>query len=279
MSDTQAQRAIASGNVGVITGGASGIGLAVAEALIAEGMKVVLADIDAPKLRDVEARLTENGASVATMICNTTAEPEVNALAEYALEQFGAIHVMFNNAGIGGVGDAWADPMELWHRVVDVNLFGVVHGIRAVLPIMHEQGVGHIVNTASMAGLGAAPGVAPYFATKHAVVGLSESLFLELQALGSPIGASVLCPGFVKTDLMDKEPDTIDSPIGQLINQFLRTGVETGIPAGDVADQVVSAIKAGQFWILTHPDMRQGPVERMQRAAAGINPTLNLGQD
>ena len=269
--------AVAPGNVAVITGGASGIGLAVAEAFIARGMKVLLADIDAPKLRDVEARLTESGAEVATMVCNTTAEPEVNALAEYALDQFGAVHVIFNNAGIGGVGDAWNDPMDLWHRVVDVNLFGVVHGIRAFLPIMQQQGVGHIVNTASMAGLGAAPGIAPYFATKHAVVGLSESLFLELEALGSPVGASVLCPGFVKTDLMDKEPATIDSPIGQLINQFLRTGVETGIPASDVADHVVAAIDAGQFWILTHPDMRQGPVERMQRAADGVNPTLNLG--
>jgi NAD(P)-dependent dehydrogenase (short-subunit alcohol dehydrogenase family) len=268
--------AVAPGNVAVITGGASGIGLAVAEALIAEGMSVVLADIDAPKLRDVEARLTEDGANVATMICNTTAEPEVNALVEYALEQFGGIHVMFNNAGIGGVGDAWGDSMELWRRVVDVNLFGVVHGIRAVLPIMQQQGVGHIVNTASMAGLGVAPGIAPYFATKHAVVGLSESLFLELLALGSPVSTSVLCPGFVKTDLMDKEPDTVDSPMAQLVNQFLRTGVETGIPATDVADQVVAAVKANRFWILTHPDMRQGPVERMQRAAAGVNPDLNL---
>ena len=173
---------------------------------------MLLADIDAPKLRDVEARLTETGAEVATMICNTTAEPEVNALAEYALEQFGAVHVMFNNAGIGGFGDPWTDPIELWHRVVDVNLFGVVHGIRAFLPIMQQQGVGHIVNTASMAGLDAAPGLAPYFATKHAVVGLTESLFLELETLGSPVGASVLCPGFVKTDLMDKEPASIDSP-------------------------------------------------------------------
>ncbi|HSL73390.1 MAG TPA: SDR family NAD(P)-dependent oxidoreductase [Ilumatobacteraceae bacterium] len=281
MSDSQTDStrpaAIAPGHVAVITGGASGIGLAVAEAMIAEGMSVVLADIDAPKLRDVEARLSEDGASVATMICNTTAEPEVNALVEYALEQFGGIHVMFNNAGIGGVGDAWGDSMELWRRVVDVNLFGVVHGIRAVLPIMQQQGVGHIVNTASMAGLGVAPGIAPYFATKHAVVGLSESLFLELLALGSPVSASVLCPGFVKTDLMDKEPDTVDAPMAQLINQFLRTGVETGIPATDVAEQVVAAVKANQFWILTHPDMRQGPVERMQRAATGVNPDLNLG--
>ena len=281
MSDPQPELtrppAIAPGNVAVITGGASGIGLAVAEALIAEGMSVVLADIDAPKLRDVEARLTEDGASVATMICNTTAEPEVNALAEYALEQFGAIHVAFNNAGIGGFGDPWTDPIELWHRVVDVNLFGVVHGIRAFLPIMQQQGIGHIVNTASMAGLGVAPGFALYFVMKHAVIGLTESLFLELEALGSPVGASVLCPGFVKTDLINKEPASIDSPLGPIIAEFFRTGVETGIPASEVADQVVAAIKADQFWILTHEDMRQGPVERMQRAAAGINPTLNIG--
>jgi NAD(P)-dependent dehydrogenase (short-subunit alcohol dehydrogenase family) len=279
MSDSQELQAIAPGNVAVITGGASGIGLAVAEALIAEGMSVVLADIDAPKLRDVEARLSENGASVATMICNTTAEPEVNALIEYALEQFGGVHVMFNNAGIGGVGDAWADPIDLWRRVVDVNLFGVVYGIRAVLPIMAQQGVGHIVNTASMAGLSAAPGIAPYFATKHAVVGLSECLFLELELTGSPVGASVLCPGFVKTDLMNKEPETVDSPLGQMINQLFRTAVDDGIPASDVADQVVAAIKSRQFWILTHEDMRHMPVERMERAAAGVNPTLNLGQD
>ena len=225
MSDSQSSPArppaIAPGNVAVITGGASGIGLAVAEALIAEGMSVVLADIDAPKLRDVEARLTEDGASVATMICNTTAEPEVNALAEYALEQFGADSRGVQQRGIGGFGDAWTDPIELWHRVVDVNLFGVVHGIRAFLPIMQQQGVGHIVNTASMAGLGAAPGLAPYFATKHAVVGLTESLFLELEALGSPVGASVLCPGFVKTDLMNKEPASIDSPLGPIIAELL----------------------------------------------------------
>jgi NAD(P)-dependent dehydrogenase (short-subunit alcohol dehydrogenase family) len=279
MSDSQPVEAarpaaIAAGHVGVITGGASGIGLAVAEALVARGMSVVLADIDAPKLRDVEARLTEDGASVATMVCNTTSEPEVNALVEYALDRFGGVHVMFNNAGIGGMGDAWSDPMALWHRVVDVNLFGVIHGIRAALPVMQQQGVGHIVNTASMAGLGAAPGAAPYFATKHAVVGLSECLFLELDLTGSPVGASVLCPGFVNTPLMEKEPDVVDSPVAQVINVALRSGVESGIPASDVADQVVDAIDERRFWILTHDDMRHLPIERMQRAAAGTNPSL-----
>ena len=266
--------AIAPGNVAVITGGASGIGLAVAEALIAEGMQVVLADVDAPKLRDVEARLTESGAAVATMICNTAAEPEINALAEFALEQFGGTHVLFNNAGIGGIGDAWSDPMDLWHRVVDVNLFGVVHGIRAFLPIMRQQGVGHIVNTASMAGLGPVPGAAPYAATKHAVVGLSESLYLELVAMQEPVGLSVLCPGFVKTDLMNKEPEEVDSPVGQLINQLLRAGVDGGIPATDVADAVVAAIKARQFWILTHEEMLDGAAARIQRAVTQTNPPM-----
>ncbi len=270
--------AIAPGNVAVITGGASGIGLAVAEAMIDEGMKVVLADIDAPKLRDVEARLSESGATVATVVCNTTVEADVNRLIEFALEQFGAVHVMFNNAGIAGVGDAWTDPIDLWKRVLDVNVLGVVHGIRAALPVMQAQGVGHIVSTASHAGLNGAPGIAPYVASKHAVVGLSESLFLELELLGSPVGASVLCPEFVKTDLMGKEPDAVESPMAQLISQALSAGVDGGIPASDVAADVVAAIKAGRFWILTHDSTREASVARIQRAADGVNPPISFGE-
>jgi NAD(P)-dependent dehydrogenase (short-subunit alcohol dehydrogenase family) len=278
-SDTVASSrppAIAPGQVAVITGGASGIGLAVAEAMIAEGMSVVLADIDAPKLRDVEARLSEDGASAATMVCNTTVEAEVNELVEFALERFGGVHVMFNNAGIAGVGDAWTDPIGLWQRVLDVNVLGVVHGIRAALPVMQQQGVGHIVSTASHAGLNGAPGIAPYVASKHAVVGLSESLFLELELMASPVGASVLCPEFVKTDLMGKEPTTVESPMAQLINMALNAGVDGGIPAGQVAADVVAGIKAGRFWILTHDSTREASVARVQRAADGINPPIAL---
>ena len=200
----------------------------------------------------------------------------MTALAEATLERFGGAHLLFNNAGIAGVGDAWGGPIDLWDRVIDINLYGVVHGIRAFLPIMTEQGSGHIVNTASMAGLIALPGAAPYNATKHAVVAISEGLFLELGATGSPVGVSVLCPGFVKTDLMAKEPDpsTIDTPIGELMGAMLTSGVEDGIPAADVAEQFVAAVDAGQFWILTHEDMRQMPVERMQRAASQTNPPM-----
>jgi NAD(P)-dependent dehydrogenase (short-subunit alcohol dehydrogenase family) len=268
---------IARGNVAVITGGASGIGLAMAERFIAEGMSVLLADIDEPKLRNVEARLTEAGADVATRICNTASENEVAELAELALERFGAVHILCNNAGIAGMGDAWTDSMELWDRVIGVNLYGVIHGVRSFLPIMQQQGVGHIVNTASMAGLVGMPGAAPYNVTKHGVVALSEGLFIELQLTGSPVGVSVLCPGFVKTDLMNNEPDRVESPIGKLMIEMLRTEVETGVPASGIADQVADAISAGRFWILTHPDLRQRPVERMQRAAEQSNPTLPAG--
>jgi NAD(P)-dependent dehydrogenase (short-subunit alcohol dehydrogenase family) len=268
---------IARGNVAVITGGASGIGLAMAERFITEGMSVLLADIDEPKLRNVEACLTEAGADVATRICNTASENEVAELAEFALERFGAVHILCNNAGIAGMGDAWTDSMELWDRVIGVNLYGVIHGVRSFLPIMQQQGVGHIVNTASMAGLVAMPGAAPYNVTKHGVVALSEGFFIELQLTGSPVGVSVLCPGFVKTDLMNNEPDRVESPIGKLMIEMLRTEVETGVPASGIADQVADAISAGRFWILTHPDLRQRPVERMQRAAEQSNPTLPTG--
>jgi NAD(P)-dependent dehydrogenase (short-subunit alcohol dehydrogenase family) len=268
---------IARGNVAVITGGASGIGLAMAERFIAEGMSVLLADIDEPKLRNVEARLTEAGADVATRICNTASENEVAELAELALERFGAVHILCNNAGIAGMGDAWTESMELWDRVIGVNLYGVIHGVRSFLPIMQQQGVGHIVNTASMAGLVGMPGAAPYNVTKHGVVALSEGLFIELQLTGSPVGVSVLCPGFVKTDLMNNEPDRIESPIGKLMIEMLHTAVESGVPASGIADQVADAISAGRFWILTHPDLRQRPVERMQRAAEQSNPTLPAG--
>ncbi|MGA9277104.1 SDR family NAD(P)-dependent oxidoreductase [Ilumatobacter sp.] len=269
---------LARGNIAVITGGASGIGLAVAEQLLERGMKLVLADIDEAKLRAVESRLTEAGGEVAGVICDTADPESVTALAEATLDRFGAAHLLFNNAGIAGVGDAWGGSLDLWDRVVGINLYGVVHGIRAFLPIMTEQGSGHIVNTASMAGLMALPGAAPYNATKHAVVAISEGLYLELGATGSPVGVSVLCPGFVKTDLMQKEPDTVDSPIGELIGAMLTSGVEDGIPASDVADAFVAAVDVQQFWILTHKDMRQAPVERMQRAAGQSNPPM-IGAD
>ena len=164
--------------VAVITGAASGIGLGLAERFLDEGMRVVLADIDEPRLREVEARLSESGATVHAHVCDTASEGAVDELAEATLQRFGAAHLLCNNAGIAGMGDPWSDPIALWERVFAINVYGVIHGIRSFLPIMESQGEGHVVNTASMAGLMPVPGAAPYAASKHAVVGISESLYL-----------------------------------------------------------------------------------------------------
>jgi NAD(P)-dependent dehydrogenase (short-subunit alcohol dehydrogenase family) len=269
------------GKVAVITGGASGIGLALARRFAGEGMKVVLADIDEVKLRAAESELAEGGAEVLPVVCDTALEPSVQALAQATLERFGGAHVLCNNAGVGGSADPWSGPMSAWEWVVGINLYGVVHGIRAFLPIMQDQGEGHIVNTASMAGLTVLPGAAAYNATKTAVVAISEGLFLELKGLGSAVGCSVLCPGFVKTNLLaspqwpsrlGERPAESPNAIGQFVWQMLADGVENGIDPDDVAVQVVDAVKTNRFWILTHPEFRHAPVERMLRAEAQENP-------
>ena len=265
----------------MVTGGASGIGRALARAFGAAGMKVVLADLDEVRMRAVEAELAEGGTEVLPVVCDTSLEPSVEALAQATLERFGAAHVLCNNAGVVGKGDPWTGPMSTWDWVVGVNLYGVIHGIRAFLPIMQTQGEGHIVNTASMAGLVALPGAAPYNVTKHGVVALSEGLFIELKSSGSPVRVSALCPGFVRTNLMDgqtwqerlgSEPSPTSNPMGVMIDDLLRQGVQSGIDPDHVASEVVDAIRTERFWILTHPEMRQSPVERMQRAAAQENP-------
>ena len=270
------------GKVAVVTGAGSGIGKAIAERFVGEGMRVVLADIDEVRLRHVETQLSESGGDVLPVVCDTALEESVQALAQKALDHYGAAHVLCNNAGVVGTGDPWTGPISVWDWVVGINLYGVIHGVRAFLPIMQEQGEGHIVNTASMAGLLAMPGAAAYNVTKHGVVALSEGLYLELQGTGSPIGVSVLCPGFVQTELMAKmqwadrlgdQPAPTSSPVGQIMDQMLREGVETGLSPADVAAQVVAAIKADQFWILTHPDYAPAVTERYRKAVAMENPS------
>ena len=269
------------GKVAVITGGASGIGRALAERFAAEGMKIVIADIDEVAMRAVEVQLAEGGTEVLTQLCDTSLEAEMQSLADATVSRFGGAHVLCNNAGVIGKGDAWRSTIAVWDWVIGINLYGVIHGIRAFLPIMEDQGEGHIVNTASMAGLVALPGAAPYNVTKTGVVALSEGLYLELKATGSPVRVSALCPGFVKTNLakgqkwterLGSEPGAAQTPMAQMMDAVLAQGVEEGIEATDVADQVVDAIRTERFWILTHPEMRQAPVERMQRAADQANP-------
>src|SRR5579871_3810153 len=185
------------GRVAVVTGGASGIGKAIAEKCVSEGMKVVLADIEGPAL---EETATAMKGSVPYQV-DVSDAVAVEAMAAAVYKDFGAVHLLFNNAGVAPDGKpTWAQSLETWKWVIDVNLYGVIHGLRSFVPRMLKGGEeGHIVNTASVAGLHSGPMISPYYATKHAVVGMSESLYIELRSGGAKVGASVLCPAFVRT--------------------------------------------------------------------------------
>jgi NAD(P)-dependent dehydrogenase (short-subunit alcohol dehydrogenase family) len=246
------------GKTAVITGGASGIGLATAKRFAALGANLVLGDIEEGPLASVVQELRDDGASVMGVATDVAKEADVIALREAALAEFGAAHVVFNNAGVAS-GAAIGTPTSVWKWVLDVDLNGVIYGINAFMPLFLDQNEGHVINTASLAGLGGAPGMGPYCAAKFAVVGLSESLFQELLLSGKDVGVSVLCPGFVKTRIHESTrnmPNELvsynEDPVAQFIADMATQAVNAGIDAADVADQVARAVQSKSFWILPH---------------------------
>jgi NAD(P)-dependent dehydrogenase (short-subunit alcohol dehydrogenase family) len=190
------------GRVAVVTGAASGIGLALSQAFAADGMRVVMADLNADALAERADELAASGAEVATETVDVSDPGAVEGLAGAAVERFGAIHVAVNNAGIVNRGYSWELPLEEWRRVLDVNLWGVIHGIRSFVPRILATGEeGHVVNTASMAAVMAIGQLGPYTAAKHAVLGISDVLRSELDHKGAPVGVSVVMPGMIRTGL------------------------------------------------------------------------------
>jgi NAD(P)-dependent dehydrogenase (short-subunit alcohol dehydrogenase family) len=273
------------GKVAVVTGGASGIGKALATRFAAEGMKIVLADIEEAPLAATLAELEATGAGVIAVRTDVQDGAAVEALAARAVEQFGAVHVVCNNAGVGGgAGPMWTLSEADWAWTLGVNLWGVIHGIRAFVPRMVAQGEGHVINTASIAGLISPPMMGPYVATKHAVVAMSEVLARDLLMAGSPVKVSVLCPGFVKTRIHESfrnRPASLaadraaaSSPAASAAAQMIQAAVESGIPAESVADHVVEAMRAGRFYVLPHPEMTGAVKHRMDDILQGNYPRL-----
>ncbi len=275
------------GRVAVVTGAASGIGRGMAESFGAAGMKLVLADVDSGRLEAFAAELAESGVDAVPVVTDVSRQDQVDALAQRALEAFGAVHVVCNNAGVahGGV-PTWESTLHDWEWIVGVNLMGVVHGVRTFTPLLLEQGEGHIVNTASMAGLISGAGNALYGVTKHAVVALSEALFNELAAQGSArVHVSVLCPGWINTQILQSSlrnqpeavrhhrPEDRTSPEAEIRRKLVESMLASGLDPRRVGDLVLDAIRAERFWILTHPQWKSMIRHRMENILEERDPT------
>jgi NAD(P)-dependent dehydrogenase (short-subunit alcohol dehydrogenase family) len=264
------------GKTAVVTGAASGIGLALTENFLAEGAKVVMADVEEAALVREATRLQRAGADVFAVLTDVTDPAQVERLRDQALAQYGAVHVLCNNAGVAPAGPMLRTTAADWRWIVDVNVLGVAYGVVTFGPLLVEQGEGHIVNTASEAGLVTTPTLGMYCATKHAVVGLSESLYHELAPQG--IGVSCLCPNLVKTGIFHSERNR---PHGSQLSANehavispLRESLDAmGIPPSQVAADVVDAVRSGRFWIFTHPVTKPVARSRFDDIEADRNPT------
>jgi NAD(P)-dependent dehydrogenase (short-subunit alcohol dehydrogenase family) len=273
------------GKVAVVTGGASGMGLGMATRFAEQGMKVVLADVEEPVLEAAVTRLRQAEHDVIGVVTDVSQESSIEALAEKTLSQYGKVHVLCNNAGVGGgsAGAIWESTIKDWQWTLGVNLWGVIYGIHTFVPIMLAQDEeGHVVNTASMAGL--TPSNRPYSISKHGVVSLSEALNEGLRDRGAKLHCSVLCPGVVNTNIMfggRNRPDELKNDRNaapterdlKRSNAVHKYAAEHGLDPLEVGDMVVNAIRDEQFWILTHEEYDDVIRTRVEDILARRDPT------
>lgn len=276
------------GKTAVITGAASGIGFELAKQFGAQGMNLVLADVEEAVLNEAAATLAASGYEVLPFVLDVRNHDEIVALEAAAKDRFGNVHILCNNAGVGAGGPV-ADPtnLEAWRWTIDIDLWGVIYGCKVFLPAMIEHGEPcHIVNTASMAGLASAPFMGPYNIAKYGVVALSETLSKEMQITQSNVNVSVLCPAFVSTGIAESDrnmpqdvrdqlppPEPTDSPMGTMMKELVANGISTEI----VGDAVVDAVKNNKFWILTHDETKPAIVQRAEQIVDGVNPDPGFG--
>jgi NAD(P)-dependent dehydrogenase (short-subunit alcohol dehydrogenase family) len=275
------------GRVAVVTGAASGIGRALVERFADEKMHVVAADIDRAKLLELESTLRETGHSVVTVEVDVAQRSQMENLAARAITEFGEVHLLCNNAGVGGeFAWTWEQTPETWERTLGVNLLGVIHGISAFVPrMMTQDSRCHVINTSSMSGMTSLPFLAPYHVTKHAVVTLSESLWFELQMLRANIGVSVLCPGPVQTPIMQQLP----SHPSRLPEQYASHQLEPrawhlawqqliaeGRTPAEMAAIVIEAIQHDRFYLFPSPEYLEVVRMRTETILAQRDPELTL---
>jgi NAD(P)-dependent dehydrogenase (short-subunit alcohol dehydrogenase family) len=267
--------------VAVVTGAASGIGKAMAQRFAAEGMRLALADIEQAPLFQFADELRAGGARVLCRRVDVSKPDDLEALAASAYEEFGAVHLLCNNAGILPPGaPVWKEPLGSWHWTLNVNFFGVLHGVQAFVPRMlaaNEEA--HIVNTASLAGVTTRPLMSAYNVSKHAVVALSECLYAELQLTSNRIHVSVLCPAFSKTRLAESARNRPAGVAADPAASFgfydaLKKIVDEGTPPEEIANAVIEAVRENRFWIFTHPQLDSGIRDRFESMLARTNPPL-----
>jgi len=271
--------------VAVITGAASGIGLGLAEHCVKEGMKVVLADVEVSALTQTEESLKAQSENVLAVPTDVSKADDIEALAKRTLEAFGAVHLLFNNAGVEVRGKVWEQTLADWEWIINVNLWGVIHGIRVFVPIMLQQQTEcYIVNTASTAALISGPGLGSYKVTKQGVLGLSETLYHELKQQNAQINVSVLCPSFVRTRIqqadrnrpaaLQNQPGEVQiSPEEQAQIQWFREQDEKGMPPEQFADLVFKEIKQDRFYIISHPESMPSIRQRVEDILQQRQPT------
>jgi NAD(P)-dependent dehydrogenase (short-subunit alcohol dehydrogenase family) len=251
------------GKVAVVTGAASGIGLGMARCFSAEGMKVVLADVEGGALERAVEELRGAGREALGVRTDVSKLVEVEALARTAVDAFGGVHVLCNNAGVGCSAPVGATSLADWEWTLAIDLWGPIYGVKTFLPIMEQQGDGHINSTASMAGLMAGASLGAYNVAKHGVVALMASLERDLRLAGSPVRASVLCPGPINTNITSSERNRpadsaaqhVATPQGEKFWKMLTEMLSNGMNPDDVGPMVLDAVREDRFWVLTHPGM------------------------
>ncbi|MBO0714007.1 MAG: SDR family NAD(P)-dependent oxidoreductase [Acidimicrobiales bacterium] len=271
---------VARDRVAVVTGAASGIGLGLTERFVAEGMRVVMADVEAPALEEAAKRLSAQGAEVEPVVVDVSKAEEVERLRDRAVDAFGAVHLLCNNAGVGGAtGPLWLISPREWEWVLGVNLGGVINGVRSFMPLLLEQDAAHVVNTASIFGVFAGA-LGPYSVSKHAIVAYTESLYFQLRDAGARVGVSVLCPGAVQTRFGDSarnrppdvgpppEPGPNDRTQSERLGQLTPAGRDPS----EVADIVVDGIRRARFYILTSTNRNEAVRRRGEEVVAGAPP-------